>query len=247
MGSAERYAPRLNLAAALAERHEVEIVSMMRHRGKPRFTLDPRVRLVPLVDTRPGGLDARDPLFAEPTRDFPVHEKRNHQYNRLMDVRVARYLEGCRRRRDHRHPAGHQCLPRPLRPAQGAAHRAGASAVRGAQQAAAGRAGAALPRRWTPSSPRRRRTRRCTGRRCRCRGRGPRDTQQRPRARVAPPSEGTAPVIAAAGRLVRGKRFDLLIDAFAEVCRQASGLAAADLRRRRPEGPAPGAASRSSG
>lgn len=41
-----------NLAHALAERHEVEIVSVNRHRETPAFTLDPRVRLRPLVDLR---------------------------------------------------------------------------------------------------------------------------------------------------------------------------------------------------
>lgn len=36
-----------NLAGALAERHDVEIVSVFRNRERPTFTLDPRVRLRP--------------------------------------------------------------------------------------------------------------------------------------------------------------------------------------------------------
>lgn len=76
----------LNLAAALADHHEVEIVSMMRHRENPRFTVDPRVRLIPLVDIRPDSADARDPLHAEPARVFPAAEKRHHQYSRLRST-----------------------------------------------------------------------------------------------------------------------------------------------------------------
>lgn len=206
----------LNLAAALAERHEVEIVSMMRHRGKPRFTLDPRVRLVPLVDTRPGGLDAREPLFAERTRDFPVHEKRNHQYNRLMDVRIARYLEGSdadviigtrpgvnvylarfgprkalRIAQEHlRYEAHSKKLRAELAPYY---RELDAVVTTTEADAAVYRAKMPLPGAWTLAIP---------------------NSVPEP---AAPPSEGTAPVIAAAGRLVRGKRFDLLIDAFAEV------------------------------
>ncbi|WP_406331740.1 glycosyltransferase family 4 protein [Streptomyces sp. NBC_00203] len=82
----------LNLAAALADHHEVEIVSMMRHRENPRFTVDPRVRLIPLVDIRPDSADARDPLHAEPARVFPAAEKRHHQYSRLIDCRAREYL-----------------------------------------------------------------------------------------------------------------------------------------------------------
>ncbi|CAM5512791.1 hypothetical protein SHIRM173S_11263 [Streptomyces hirsutus] len=41
-----------NLAAALAERHDVEIVSVLRHREHPNLTPHPDVRLRPLVDLR---------------------------------------------------------------------------------------------------------------------------------------------------------------------------------------------------
>lgn len=41
-----------NLAQALADRHDVEIVSVLRHRERPNHTLDPRVALRPLVDLR---------------------------------------------------------------------------------------------------------------------------------------------------------------------------------------------------
>ena len=42
-----------NTASALADRHEVEIVSVLRRRDEPELELDPRVRLRPLTDMRP--------------------------------------------------------------------------------------------------------------------------------------------------------------------------------------------------
>lgn len=48
-----------NLAAALSADHEVEIASLTRHCESPRFALDPRVRLRPLIDTRIGGEPGR--------------------------------------------------------------------------------------------------------------------------------------------------------------------------------------------
>ncbi|MCG5215352.1 glycosyltransferase [Streptosporangium sp. KLBMP 9127] len=44
----------INLAAELAGRHEVEIISLKRHREKPFFPVDPRVETRWLVDMRPG-------------------------------------------------------------------------------------------------------------------------------------------------------------------------------------------------
>ncbi|MFE9063630.1 glycosyltransferase family 4 protein [Streptomyces violaceusniger] len=206
----------MNLATALADRHEVEIVSMMRHRETPRFALDPRVRLVPLVDSRPESADAKDPLFFETSRDFPAAEKRHHQYNRLIDTRAAEYLRDCpadviigtrpgvnvymsrfaprralRIAQEHlRYEAHSKKLRRELAP-----HYRLLDAIVTTTEADAAiyRKKMPLPGVRTLAIP-----------------------NSVPEPAVAP-SEGTTPVIAAAGRLVRGKRFDLLIDAFAEV------------------------------
>ncbi|MFI9150150.1 glycosyltransferase family 4 protein [Streptomyces sp. NPDC053367] len=78
-----------NLAQALADRHEVEIVSVLRHRERPNFALDPRVSLRPLVDLR----KERDhPLHRRPARVFPVAEYRYRQYSELTDQRIAEAL-----------------------------------------------------------------------------------------------------------------------------------------------------------
>ncbi|MER6288687.1 glycosyltransferase family 4 protein [Streptomyces sviceus] len=78
-----------NLAQALAERHEVEIVSVLRHRELPTFVLDPRVSLRPLVDLRQ---EKDHPLHQRPARVFPHSEYRYGQYSELTDQRIAEAL-----------------------------------------------------------------------------------------------------------------------------------------------------------
>jgi glycosyltransferase involved in cell wall biosynthesis len=85
----------LNLAAALADHHDVEIVSMRRHRDEPRFTIDPRITVVPLVDERDDSADLADPRYTLAATDFPASDKRYAQYTRLTDRRAAAYLAGC--------------------------------------------------------------------------------------------------------------------------------------------------------
>ncbi|MFF3744239.1 glycosyltransferase family 4 protein [Streptomyces kronopolitis] len=205
-----------NLAAALADRHDVEIVSMLRHREVPRFTPDPRVRLVPLVDTRVGSEDMADPRFGEPAQDFPLAEKRHHQYNRLVDVRAAEFLRatdadvligtrpginvylarfGPRRAlRIAQEHLRHDAHGKRLR-AELARHYRSLDALVTTTEADAAvyRARMPLPGVRVLAVP------------------------NIVPAPDGPPSEGTAKVIAAAGRLVRGKRFDLLIEAFSAV------------------------------
>ncbi|MFJ6747403.1 glycosyltransferase family 4 protein [Streptomyces sp. NPDC091266] len=206
----------LNLAAALADRHDVEIVSMLRHREVPRFTMDPRVRLVPLVDTRVGSDDMADPRFGEPALDFPAAEKRHDQYSRLVDVRAAEFLRASdadvligtrpginaylarfgRRRalRIAQEHLRHDAHSKRLR-AELAVHYRGLDALVTTTEADAAvyRARMPLPGVRVLSVP-----------------------NIVPPA-DGPPSDGSAKVIAAAGRLVRGKRFDLLIEAFSAV------------------------------
>src|SRR4051812_16060587 len=75
-----------NLAQGLAERHEVEIVSVLRHRERPDFTLDPRVTLRPLVDLRQ---EKEHPSHLRPARVFPRAEYRYGQYSELTDQRIG--------------------------------------------------------------------------------------------------------------------------------------------------------------
>jgi glycosyltransferase involved in cell wall biosynthesis len=206
----------MNLAAALADTHEVEIASVLRHREQPRFTIDPRVRVVPLVDVRPGSPDAENPLMREPARVFPAAEQRYRQYSRLTDQRAQEYLRDCgaevvigtrpginvylarfgsphalRIAQEH---LTHDTHSDRLR-AELARHYRTLDAVVTTTKADAAvyRAKMPLPGVRVLALP---------------------NSVPEP---PDPSSDSTGRVIAAAGRLVRGKRFDLLIEALAEI------------------------------
>ncbi|MGA4838311.1 glycosyltransferase family 4 protein [Streptomyces sp. G45] len=206
----------LNLASALADRHDVTIVSLMRHRETPRFAVDPRVTLVPLVDERASSTDTADPLYGQPARAFPSAEARHRQYTRLHDARIEAYLRGCdadviigtrpginvylarfgprgalRIAQEH---LRHDAHSKKLR-AQLARHYRTLDAVVTTTRADAEvyRARMSLPGVTVLDVP-----------------------NMVPPPDVTP-SDGTAKVVAAAGRLVPGKRFDLLVRAFARV------------------------------
>ncbi|MFF6781744.1 glycosyltransferase [Streptomyces sp. NPDC012510] len=206
----------LNLAAALADHHDVEIASMARHLDEPRFAVDPRVTLVPLVDIRPYSTDLSDPAQARPAADFPAEDKRYRQYSRLTDVRVRAYLSRCgadvvigtrpginvyvsrfaprRALRIGQEHLRHDAHTKQLRKVLARHYRTlDAVVTTTAADAAVYRARMKLPGVRVMSVP-----------------------NIVPPAGVAP-SDCTAPVIAAAGRLARGKRFDLLLEAFAKV------------------------------
>ncbi|QYX83027.1 glycosyltransferase family 4 protein [Streptomyces akebiae] len=206
----------LNLASALADHHDVEIASMARHLDEPRFAVDPRVRLVPLVDIRPYSPDLRDPAQAQPATDFPAEDKRHRQYSRLTDLRVRSYLARCgahvvigtrpginvyvsrfaprRALRIAQEHLRHDAHSKQLRKALARHYRTlDAVVTTTAADAAVYRARMKLPGVRVMSVP-----------------------NIVPEAGVAP-SDCSAPVIAAAGRLARGKRFDLLLEAFAKV------------------------------
>ncbi|WP_338694963.1 glycosyltransferase family 4 protein [Streptomyces sp. Q6] len=85
-----------NLANTLAEQHDVEVVSVFRHRDEPVFTPDRRVRVRHLVDLRKGsdGYDGDEPGFTTAASVFPAEEGRYDQYSALTDRRIAAYLAG---------------------------------------------------------------------------------------------------------------------------------------------------------
>ena len=202
-----------NLAGALAERHDVEIVSVLRHREHPNLTPDPRVRLRALVDLRK---EADHPLHQRPARIFPAAEYRHHQYSELTDQRIGEHLAdlgadvviGTRpglnvhiARQAPRHVlrVGQEHLtldnhsPR-LRTALRRAYRhLDVITTVTEADAAAYRRTMWLPGVHVEALP---------------------NSVPDP---VLPPADGTAKVVVAAGRLVRVKRYDLLIEAFAPV------------------------------
>lgn len=86
----------LNLAEELAGRHEVEIVSVFRHRDDPLFAIDPRITVVPLIDTRPSSPtnEKKHPLALQRAEHFPAREARFKEYSKLTDERVRDHYAG---------------------------------------------------------------------------------------------------------------------------------------------------------
>ncbi|MFI5894772.1 glycosyltransferase family 4 protein [Actinoplanes sp. NPDC051513] len=86
-----------NLGAALAARgHEVEVLSTIRHRDVPKLPVDPAIRLMSLVDARPGHPDhAGDaPGRGEPPKIYPKSDFRSADYDQYIEDRYRRYLRG---------------------------------------------------------------------------------------------------------------------------------------------------------
>ncbi|WPB94081.1 glycosyltransferase family 4 protein [Streptomyces malaysiensis] len=83
-----------NLARTLGEQHDVEIVSVFRHRDQPIFDPGPQVRLSHLVDLRRNSpsYDGADPDHSRPAKVFPTTEGRYKQYSALTDRRIANHL-----------------------------------------------------------------------------------------------------------------------------------------------------------
>lgn len=84
----------LNLAGALAKRHEVEIVSVFRTRDTPQGTVEPGVRLTPLVDIRANSADSSHQLSRRPSAVSPSSPSFSPLYNALTDQRIGSYLDG---------------------------------------------------------------------------------------------------------------------------------------------------------
>ncbi|WP_211122289.1 glycosyltransferase family 4 protein [Streptomyces yatensis] len=206
----------LNLAAALADRHEVTVVSMLRHRARPRFVVDPRVTVVPLVDLRENSADANDPLLHQPAEVFPTAEKRYGQYSRLTDQRAREYLRTCEAeviigtRPGINVYLARFAPPRALRIAQEhLTHDTHSKKLR-AQLARRYRDLDAVVTTTEADAAVYRAKMRLPGVRVLAIPNSVPDPGPQP-------ADGSARVIAAAGRLVRAKRFDLLIEAFTDV------------------------------
>jgi glycosyltransferase involved in cell wall biosynthesis len=202
-----------NLAGALAERHDVEIVSALRHREHPNLVLDPRVRLRALVDLRK---EADHPLHQRPAKVFPPAEYRHHQYSELTDQRIGECLAAldadvvigtrpglnvhiARQAPQHVLRVGQEHLtldnhsPRLRTALRRAYRRLDVITTVTEADAAAYRRKMWLPGVHVEALP---------------------NSVPDP---ALPPADSTAKVVIAAGRLVPVKRYDLLVEAFAQV------------------------------
>lgn len=88
-----------NQANALAaEGHDVELVSVYRHKAQMPFALDPRVSVRVLIDQRARRI--RRPVHVvlgrRPSRVVPLEEARYRSFNLATDVVIRRYLGGLR-------------------------------------------------------------------------------------------------------------------------------------------------------
>ncbi|WP_216590725.1 glycosyltransferase family 4 protein [Streptomyces brasiliscabiei] len=208
----------LNLAGALAARHEVEIVSVLRTADRPQLGLSGKVRLVPLVDERPDArtYDGGHELMSRPSALVPPDEVLAHRYTALTDERLRAFLDST--------DADVLVATRPalvvLLAEHGPRHavRIGQEhltydnhvpGVREAQNAAIARLDAFVTVSERDAADHRRRLPGPRTRITNIANAAPRST--------AEPSDLRAPLVIAAGRLYPVKRYDLLIEAFAKV------------------------------
>ncbi|MGW1816591.1 glycosyltransferase family 4 protein [Streptomyces sp. NPDC002125] len=82
------------LAGTLAEQHDVEIVSVFRHRDDPALGAPGGVRMRHLVDLRKSspGYEGDHAEHAKQASVFPRGDTRHRQYSRLTDRRIAAHL-----------------------------------------------------------------------------------------------------------------------------------------------------------
>ncbi|MFG3365295.1 glycosyltransferase [Streptomyces sp. NPDC090032] len=83
----------INLAEALAVRHDVEIVSVFRRTTATKFEISPRITVRALVDLRPGSSDRDAPGSGEPSEVVPRQEEFYAQYSKFTDQRIIQDLE----------------------------------------------------------------------------------------------------------------------------------------------------------
>ncbi|WP_336206605.1 glycosyltransferase family 4 protein [Nonomuraea sp. LPB2021202275-12-8] len=82
-----------NLAGHLADRHDVEIVSILKEAEQPFFPIDPRVRFRYLDDRlNPGPDPVRAMLSKLPSRLIPKEESAYHRFNLWTDLKLARFI-----------------------------------------------------------------------------------------------------------------------------------------------------------
>ncbi|MEW2219482.1 glycosyltransferase family 4 protein [Streptomyces sp. NPDC006990] len=83
-----------NLADALSEQHDVEVVSVFRYRDRLFFEPGERVRLSSLVDMRRNRptCEGDDPEHARPARVFPAADGQYSRHSVLTDRRIGAYL-----------------------------------------------------------------------------------------------------------------------------------------------------------
>ncbi|MFC5720969.1 glycosyltransferase [Streptomyces gamaensis] len=215
----------LDLAAALAARHDVEVVSALRDRERPALPADPRVRTRDLVDLSdaPHTYDGDDPLVLQAARIFPVSDQEHwEEYSRLTEKRLAEYLATtdadvvvatspglavCLARlgsdrclRVVQEHVRHDQHPERLRADLAAAYRGLDAVVTACEQEA----------------ERRRASLRTCGIAVHC------VPHCVPAPRV-PPATGEHPMVMAAGPLTQRRQYDVLIEAFGKVVAQRPG------------------------
>ncbi|MCF3103409.1 glycosyltransferase family 4 protein [Streptomyces roseoverticillatus] len=208
-----------NLASALAARHDVELVSVYRSADAPKLPAGRRVRLTSLIDIRKDapGSETDNELQQQPSALLPARERDVKAFTRLADLRVAQYLEATdadvvvatrpgllvhltrlatertyvRIGQEHLIYGGHH--PE-VRAAQDAAIPL-LDALTTVSEADAATHRAMLPEARTHIAA----------------------LPNGVSAAAVEPSEGSAKLVVAAGRLIPVKRYGLLVDAFAEV------------------------------